>query len=236
MRTAALLAATLVSGFAAAGFRGRPLPWIGNRFLAVGDSITLGAGHPGGYRAILAGRLASYGLDARFVGPSSENSGGVARLAHAGFGGWTTQDVLYGRPGSPHGRLSEWLRRYQPAVVLVMVGTNDPAWLTQAEHERNFDDLLGIVFRVRPGASVVLSSVPGSAPSTGKAEAERRIAAAARNAVSAWRARGYPVEMADPLRRWDPARHLSDAYHPNAAGYQVVADEFLRALWRLARR
>lgn len=235
MRLTTLLAVTAIACAACAGQKGRPAPWVGSRFLAVGDSITLGAGHPGGYRNMLWERLAHYGVVANFVGPNLANSGAYFALPHAGFGGWGTRDVMYGRPGSGQGRLSDWLRRYQPSVVLVMLGTNDPASWSQAEHEQNFDQLLGIVFRTRPTAKVVLSSVPGSAPETGKAEAERRIQRAVQAVTSQWRARGYPVEMADPLRRWDARRHLFDAYHPNREGYWVVADEFLRAVRRLAR-
>jgi lysophospholipase L1-like esterase len=235
MRLAALLAAAAIAGASMAGQKGRPAPWLGSRFLAVGDSITLGAGYPGGYRNILWERLLHYGVVANFVGPNVANSGNVTSLRHAGFGGWGTRDAIYGRPGSGQGRLSDWMREYQPSVVLVMLGTNDPASWSQSDHEQNFDHLLGIVFRTRPSAKVVLSSVPGSAPQTGKAEAERRIQGAVRAVAARWRARGYPVEVADPLRRWDARRHLADAYHPNQQGYWLVADEFLRALRRLSR-
>lgn len=237
-RLAWIVAFALVGAVAPCqGFRGRPVPWIGSRVLAVGDSITLGAGHAGGYRGLLRERLAHYGISADFVGPSRANSAGLADPEHAGFGGWTIADAVHGRAADPGaGRLDAWMRAYRPHVLLVMLGTNDPASTSRAEFEAKYEELLGVAFRTDRRVSVVLSGVPGSAPSTGKAATEQRIQAAVQAVASRWRAAGYAVEPADPLRRWNPSRHLADSYHPNASGYWIIADEYLAAMRRLARR
>ncbi|MCC6402909.1 MAG: hypothetical protein IT207_02765 [Fimbriimonadaceae bacterium] len=231
-----LLCALLAAQGSAVGWRGRPVPWIGTRVMAVGDSITSGEGSPGGFRRPLQDRLRYYGVNLDFVGPSRENSAGMRDREHAGFGGWRTRDVIYGRPGvRSAGRLSDWLRAYQPSVLLVTLGTNDPWGLSYDQTVRQYDDLVGIAFRVRPSIMIVLSSVPGSRRDANKAAVEDKIQRAVAEVTSRWRARGYPVEMADPFARWDSSRYLADRYHPNALGYRVMADEFLRAMQRLRR-
>lgn len=231
----ACLTAAAVLG-SADGWRGRPVPWIGHRVMAVGDSITAGAGVPGGFRRPLQERLRYYGMMVDFVGPSVENSPGMADPEHAGFGGWQTRDILYGRPTARQaGRLSDWLRTYQPAVLLVTVGTNDPWGLTYDQTVQQYDALVGVAFRRRPNIRVVLSSIPGSAADANKRHVEAKIQQAVREVVERWSRNGYPVEMADPFARWDSNRHLSDRYHPNAAGYRLMADEFLLAVQRLGR-
>eukprot|EP00929_Paragymnodinium_shiwhaense_P020145 TRINITY_DN13522_c0_g2_i1.p1 TRINITY_DN13522_c0_g2~~TRINITY_DN13522_c0_g2_i1.p1 ORF type:complete len:257 (-),score=23.83 TRINITY_DN13522_c0_g2_i1:74-844(-) len=84
-------------------------PW---RIMPMGDSITLGVGHAGGYRCPLSQLLKARGIDHELVGPLGDQCGG-----HAGYNGQTIQQIA--------GKARSDSASFAPDVVTLQAGTND---------------------------------------------------------------------------------------------------------------
>lgn len=110
------------------------------RIMPVGDSITYGvtsynastgdlptSGFAVGYRLPLYDMLTSNGYQVEMVGPNSSGSGaGLASTAHAGFPGWTSNQMRSGNTGDlAAGRFIDWLTDHTPDAVLLHAGSND---------------------------------------------------------------------------------------------------------------
>lgn len=178
----------------------------------VGDSITHGMDQAG-YRRGLARRLNDAHVDHRFVGTLFAAPDG----AHDGHDGWTIDRV-----GNAVG---EWLARFKPDVVLLMIGANDietgadlPTSI--ARYRRALDQ----IHAARPRARVLVSEV-----TTIRDPAFDRAAVAFNEELSALveadRKRGRPltfVRMHDVLKPGD----LRDLDHPTTAGNDKLAERW----------
>ncbi|MBS1722218.1 MAG: hypothetical protein JSS66_04335 [Armatimonadetes bacterium] len=215
------------------GNSGRPNRLIG-RVLAVGDSITWGAGTQGGYRGYLEERLLAENYKFEFDGGVYQNSAGMRYGAHEGHGGWTIMDFVNGRPQEPGaGKLSEWLRAYQPQVVLFMAGTNDNPWETRTDRVVKYNRVLNTIYGYDRSIKVVLASIVKSNDVvTGRATSEAMNYSVVRDVVGCRKKAGYNIVFADTYTVFNPATDLSDTYHPNSNGYYKVANAFYNALTR----
>lgn len=213
---------------------GKPMKSVGRRVLAVGDSITLGAGSPGGYRLPLEKRLLSEGYRFQFVGASVENSQGLTSPNHEGHGGWSTTDLINGKTSQKSaGKLAQWLAATRPETVVIMTGTNDDIWVTKQEWTAKYEKLLDVVFKFNPDTKVVLAAIPRSDNTvTGKAWAEAVCFDIVKSVVAKRRAKGQLVTFADTYTTFNAQTDLSDAYHPNANGYRKIANAIYGALVR----
>lgn len=205
------------------------------KILLVGDSITMGAGSPGGYRAILENRLQSEGHYFEFVGGSTENSFGMGQPKHEGHGGWSTLDILNGKQGqSSSGKISSWIAKYKPNFVLLMTGTNDDIWVTKQEWLAKYYDLLKTIFTANPKTKVVISAIPKSNNNvTGKAWGEAVCYDVVRKEAIVFKSRGFKIAFVDPFSSFNPATDLADDYHPNTSGYRKIANAFYSGLMKL---
>ena len=108
------------------------------RIMPMGDSLTRGddVDNPSepsaGYRAVLSVLLAEQFPDLRFVFVGSQISGGTSTAdglelyRHEGHNAHTVYYLDYGAPYFGIYQLcDEWLAKYQPDVVILMLGTND---------------------------------------------------------------------------------------------------------------
>ena len=232
-----LLVCCLVLTSAIAGAQGRrslgkPGNSIGKRILAVGDSITQGAGYTGGYRGILEAKIRGLGYSFEFLGGRTDNSNGMISRNHEGHGGWNTTELLNGRASDPSsGKLGDWLKAYRPDVVLLMAGTNDNPWVSQQEWTLRYLKLLDTIWKYNPDTRVVLASIPKSyTPKTGKQIAEANCFSIVKSIVAAKRAKYFPIAFADTYTNFNIFTDLYDQYHPNKSGYTKIADAFLKAL------
>ena len=205
------------------------------KILLVGDSITMGAGSPGGYRAILEQRLQSEGHYFEFVGGSTENSFSMEQPKHEGHGGWSTLDILNGKPDQPaKGKIVDWVTKYKPNFVLIMTGTNDDIWVTKQEWLAKYYALLKAVYTASPKVKVVLATIPKSNNGvTGKSWGEAVCYDVVRKEAVVFKSRGFKMAFVDTYTTFNPATDLADDYHPNAKGYQKIANAFYGGLMKL---
>jgi lysophospholipase L1-like esterase len=190
-----------------------------NTYLAFGDSLTVGEGarSSDGYRSILQDQLRQWL--------------GAATVIDDGASGT--------RSGRGADRLGASLNRYRPAAVLVMYGTND--WNDNrckvefpCDTVENLRTMIGLAKSVR--TLPFLATIPPANPEV--AGEERNDWVARLNDLLRPMARqegAVLVEVHQAFLREGPLPSLFvDHVHPNDRGYQIIANEFFRAISRRA--
>jgi acyl-CoA thioesterase I len=179
----------------------------GATVLAIGDSLTRGAGADGrGYpeqlQALLDAPAGRPGVTVKNLGIDGERSAGL------------------------RARIDAALAEHRPAVVLITSGGND--FLRRAGDDETVRELTAVVERVRAGGALpVLFGIPR--PSLAAAVGRPSDHALFVTLADALRVPLIPGVVADVLSQ---EALKSDAIHPNAAGYAVMAHA---AFERLAR-
>lgn len=224
---AACLSIVLAGGQALAGVN------LGN-IMPLGDSITAGAGVPGGYREPLAASLQAAGYTFHFVGsqtsddpdwtPVLTNTGNLQHEGHSGF----TISAVGGRDG-----IDDNLASYigpgaaDPDYILLMIGTNDMFYRTADEAGTALNTLISHISNkttgYRPDAHLIVASIP---PIASNATAASRVAdynAKVLADVQAHQALGENVTFVDVNSYLTTADLGSDLLHPNQTGYDKIA-------------
>jgi lysophospholipase L1-like esterase len=198
----------------------------------MGDSLTVGWNPAdtlvtkGGYRpalnSMMAGRV-------EWVGRQNHGPAGVNK--HEGYGGnfirQLMNEKLYGA-------------MMQPAdIVLLMIGTNDAwqPWHYDAQSTRqnmtgNLTTFLNTLWNYQPNVKVILSTIPyiHNEPSQ---QAVLAYNASLPGVVTNFQSLGKQIHLVDSYARMDPLETLnnSDGVHPNAIGYQHIAEAFFSDPW-----
>ncbi|MEV5409758.1 SGNH/GDSL hydrolase family protein, partial [Thermopolyspora sp. NPDC052614] len=189
------------------------------RIMALGDSITHGAGssNGGGYRPTLNNLLKEDGATVTFVG--SQHSG-PAPDAHEGHPGWTISQIA--------GITDSAMATYRPNVVLLHIGNNDNPDGAPAR----VGSLIDQIFRADPKVTLLVSTI---VPSNWWPTQERilRFNQALRSEIGARWVAGKHVYMVNmsPVTLTD----LADLLHPNDSGYLQMAGAFYRGLRDVAQ-
>jgi lysophospholipase L1-like esterase len=188
-------------------------------YMAFGDSITNGdgSGDDQGYRDRLRAKLA----------------------AHFGRGQVVNEGISGGR--SPFGaeRLPNSLRSARPAYSLIMYGTND--WndgvcKVATAPCYTIDSLRDMIRSARGSQSLpVLATLPPANPAfADRGAEERNVWVADISARIRALAREEGVAVADVqaafVRAGNLPRLFTDHIHPNDDGYEIIAQEFFRAV------
>ncbi len=191
------------------------------KIMPFGDSITNGDAPDGmdehGYRGFLWEKLAGRGILVDFVGPN--NNGLVPDGDHAGFPGWTADDLEPLLPGL--------LAAYSLDAILMMAGTNDVFWEARAQDTVGLEikAMLDYVAQVSPATQVYVSTLIPFAGSTAEVDA---VNVAIRATVAAAISQDQNVVQAEMMNI--TLADLWDGIHPTDAGYLKMAENWLTAI------
>jgi lysophospholipase L1-like esterase len=187
-----------------------------NVYMAFGDSITLGLGDTGGNG--YPGRLQAK-LRAHF---------GDGEVVNRGADGTNTGEAVE--------RILRNIRPTQPAITLVLYGTND--WndvpCQDAPPCEVVKNLRRVIDEVKAADSLpFLATLPPVNPVLAGDDRNRWIESTNTSLKQLAREEGaFVVDLyqAFRLQGGDVSRFFSDHVHPNASGYEVMAEAFFQAI------
>jgi lysophospholipase L1-like esterase len=227
-------------GDAPASFR--PCPAAGPcRVLPLGDSLTFGvgsAGAGGGYRVPLFRRALAAKQSLTFVGSQANGpdtvDGAAFPRGHEGYRGFAID------PGGGRGGLSTIVAKVvgdaRPHIVLLLAGTNDvgATVIDPAHAPDRLGALLDRVIAAAPEALIVVAQIPPSMTDAVNQRIEAFDQALA-PMVGARVREGRHVLLIDAYAAL--AAHpdykktlMFNEFHPNDAGYALIADRWYDAL------
>ncbi|MEV7971455.1 GDSL-type esterase/lipase family protein [Sphaerisporangium sp. NPDC088356] len=194
------------------------------RIMALGDSITYGAGSStgGGYRSTLNDLLGEDGATVTFVG--SQHSG-PAPDAHEGRSGWTISQIAAITDSA--------MATYRPNVVLLHIGTNDMnSNIDPDGAPARLGGLIDQIFRADPNVTLLVSTIVPSNWWATQARILRFNEAIQLETGARWAAgkHVYMVNMSAVT-----LTDLADLLHPNDSGYLKMAGAFYGGLVKVAQ-
>lgn len=196
------------------------------RVMPVGDSITDGAGAPGGYRLPLYQLLTNAGFNVDFVGTLTDNSApGLADPDHEGHSGWRIDQIDSIIQGV-------FDKIEDPDVILLLIGTNDYGQGYDTAHATNrLETLVAHMAAYRPYAKIIVANllVRGEPYNT---QIQTTFNPFLPGIVQRQRALGREVYF-DDLRSAVPLSDLPDQLHPGATGYAKMATNWFGVITNL---
>lgn len=223
------------------------------KIMAVGDSITDDCAYNGAWRQYLQPLLETNGYAFTFVGREpSFASGSFTKTNHEGMcgaviappGAMTTP--VHGYTGTNvylQKTVHDALTNATPDLVLILIGANDIGqgrnpWLTATNDMPN---LLNLIFSNAPNANVLLAKITTLQNATANygnyALNVPIYNAALQRVVNLRRAAGKNVFLADLFSVVDYFTMFNgDHLHPNAAGLQAIAGEWLTRIQSITIR
>jgi predicted hotdog family 3-hydroxylacyl-ACP dehydratase len=204
------------------------------RIMPLGDSIT-NAAVPG-YRKVLEDLMRADGWTYRMVGGRNqpEMPEGYSTYA-SGFGGWQIGNL----PASQNfgGGEADWTAQ-NPDLILFHMGTNDLQWGGLNGLETTLSAKLDEIWTAIPNATILVANVIPGADShsvNGQGVITYNSQVDAYNPkvpvlVAAKRAGGKKCVFVDQWTGFNKATMLADSVHPNALGYEHMAQVWLTAM------
>lgn len=218
------------------------------RIVCIGDSITQGRGdHSNGgakwtatysYRYPLWKLLVDAGAEVEFVGSLkggfegdpdwADYKGKSFARSHEGHWGWKTVDVAAKLPG--------WMEGYTPDMALILLGSNDANGKTAEEKKASVErvraamtDIIATLRKKNPKVVVLLGQCfqewePFPAMRAAMTELAKAQATAESPIVTVDHSPGW---VSDPKK---PGTHTVDWVHPNPAGDEKIARNFMAAM------
>jgi hypothetical protein len=185
-------------------------PALPVRIMPLGDSNT----ERRGYRISLSMAMTEEGYEKSFVGSKRDKCDGPCDYSnrHSGRAGWRPADIA--------AILPHWLRRHDPDVILLHIGTNelDVASVTE---------ILDIIQRHDPKTVVLLARIVNRQqyhPAT--TAFNDKVAALARERI----ARGERIRLVDQEGALTYPDDMSDELHPSAEGFRKMSATWLEDL------
>ncbi|MBR5363583.1 MAG: hypothetical protein IK134_09725 [Oscillospiraceae bacterium] len=217
------------------------------KIMPLGDSITFGMADDGGYRKYLWQKLKEKGYeDIDFVGPEGKESASFNYHGqqvtyddnHAGYSGYTIVD----RPGGFFGKLNgiletmqsgDYITKYAPDIILLQIGTNDINNGALDSSENDLHTLLDYLCEKRPQNGVIFMTTIPDLGNSGWGGGDKNGDIASYNQIVKKVAEEYSsknVIYADIHSVIDASSDLADGVHPNAGGYEKMADYWAEQL------
>jgi hypothetical protein len=198
------------------------------RILPLGDSITYGVGSEGGYRVELFRKALAAGRSITFLGSQRNGPEAVGDVSfpqqHEGHGGLRIDQLMSFIPKPA--------LRESPHIVLLMIGAND---IVQDHDVANAPQRLGeLVDRLTDAEPAALIVVAKLTPfRTGDSQVAT-YNEALDPVIEARAAEGKHVQLVDMFTGF-PDSELGDDVHPNASGYERIAETWYTAISELLR-
>lgn len=188
------------------------------KIMPLGDSITDGFNVQGGYRIKLWQLINSNGFKVDFVGSMSNGPSELGDKQHEGHSGWTISQI--------DTNINSWMDKYKPHIILLHIGTNDMYSDPNGASQR-LSALIDKICAKLPtdGKLYVSNIVPFPRNASNVTIYNSKIPGIVQQKASA----GKPVffvEMFNSITSND----LADGIHPNATGYNKMADAWFNAI------
>ncbi len=209
------------------------------KVMPIGDSITFGYGHEGGYRKYLDYYLKDKGYSkVDMVGPEGSASASFNFNGknvsyddnHAGYSGYTIVQK-YPIPNWGENGLLEKLKsknaiaQSQPDIVLLMIGTNDmTANRDLSECETDLHSLLDYILADMPSdGTVFLASIPEFTAYGGNSDRVKNYNNTVKKVAEAYQSAGKNVRFADVHGCLNGMSDIDqDQLHPTENGYEKI--------------
>ncbi len=195
-----------------------PSAKVTTKIMPLGDSITDGIFVPGGYRIKLWKNIVNDGFTVDFVGSLSNGPAELGDKNHEGHSGWRIDEI--------DTNINSWMDTYKPQIVLLHIGTND---ISQKYDLNNAPARLGglvdkICAKLPSGGKLYVASIIPLSYADVKSY-NTQIAGIIQSKSN----QGKPVYLVD-MYSAIAVSDLSDGVHPNAAGYDKMADVWYKAI------
>lgn len=191
------------------------------KIMPLGDSITDGYFVPGGYRIELWNALKKHGYTIEFVGSGSNGPDSLPSRNHEGHSGWCIDEIRQEIPS--------WLQKFQPEIILLLIGTNDIAQGYKIETARaHIERLVEDIFKFAPKVKLFVASIPPIGEPTLNLRAtlyNQNIEELVQRRQQAGEAISF-VDLYSSLNLKD----LPDGVHPNREGFRKIALAWKQAI------
>lgn len=227
------------------------------KIMPLGNSITQGDGKHPSYRYELWKMLIDAEVDFEFVGSHHENKNGenpavkgteykgkIYTNYNEGHWGWRVDEILNGKAEERNKqRLSQWLNRYTPDVVLMHLGTND--MFQNQSVEETLGELREVVRQIRadnPDVIIFMAQLIPADEGVGNVQANQnisnlnaRIPALAEELTTLQSPVIVVDQSTDFDATWNPNSvegqgDTHDGLHPNFIGERKMAQRWFDAL------
>lgn len=183
--------------------------------MPLGNSITDGYNVPGGYRINLWQKLTNQGLKFEFVGSMKNGPESLPDKNHEGHSGWRIEQI--------NRLIQRWLKKAQPEIILLTIGTNDLVqnYFVETAPER-LDKLVRDIFNQLPEVEILVASIPP----VDEAVINQKVQnynATIKSLVEKRKKQGDPIEFVDIYSGLTMA-DLADGVHPNIQGHSKIAE------------
>ncbi len=210
------------------------------KLMTLGDSITDGFWLEGGYRVFMCNKLEENGLSEYIDFVGSMKSGKCYDSDHEGHTAYAIEGFRekgVGTRSGIAGKTPEWIEKFQPDVVTLMIGTNDILSLFKLDEAGSrLEALVDSIFEKMPeGGKLYLASLPDmdandntyidkdkftvESMDTYVSEYNEKVKALADKKQS----EGKNIEFCD-VHSVIGKEDLYDGVHPSEEGYQKLAD------------
>ncbi len=188
------------------------------KVMPLGDSITDGMNLAGGYRIKLWKNITGNGQSVDFVGSGNNGPAELGDKDHEGHSGWTISQIDL--------NINSWMDKYKPQIVLLHIGTND-MWNGPTGAPERLSTLIDKICAKLPagGKLYVSNIIPFPQQSSNVNAYNSKIPGIVQQKAGQGKP-VYFVEMYSALTSAD----LADGVHPNATGYNKMADVWYNAI------